>query len=173
MPSKSKYRASRKIQRKAGHLADGDDTSECMRRSNGRQTELFTTMSSQSSSGADSPSGPRRRKMWLIEGDTPLTPDILRSSHQKKNQHHKLMDALTPRGLYAKLMIFAFMVGGTIYRQTMEDMRQLGVSTANITKTLKDIHLHSVTYATNIITQRRLLDRQKLKQPHHTQQYPP
>lgn len=86
------------------------------------------------------------------------------------------MDALTLRGFDAKLIIFAFGVGGTIYRQSVEDMRQLGVSTAIITcdglctKTLKDIHLHSVTYATNIIPQSRILDRQKLqqRQPHRS-----
>ena len=92
---------------------------------------------------------------------------------EKKSQHHKLMDALKLRGFDAKLMIFAFGAGGTIYKQSMEDMRQLGVSAAVITKTLKDIHLHSVTHATNIITQCKILDRQKLQRPHRTQQYPP
>ena len=75
-------------------------------------------------------------------------------------------------------MIFAFGAGGTIHKQSMEDMRRLGFSTAVITKTLTDpdIHMHSVnstTYATNITTQRRILDRQKLEQPQRTHQYPP
>ena len=65
-----------------------------------------------------------------------------------------------------------FGVGGTIYRQSMEDMYQLGVSTctAVITKTLEDIHLYSVTYAINIITQCRILEGQKFQQAHCTQQ---
>ena len=67
-------------------------------------------------------------------------------------------------------MIFAFGVGGTIYKQSVEDMRQLGVSATAITKTLKEIHVHSVTCATNIIIQRRILDSQKLLQ---TQRQPP
>ena len=67
-------------------------------------------------------------------------------------------------------MIFAFGVGGTIYKQSVEDMRQLGVSTTAITRTLKEVHLRSVTCATNVITQRRILDRQKLLQ---TQRQPP
>ena len=66
-------------------------------------------------------------------------------------------------------MIFAFGVGGTIYKQSVEDMRQLGVSATAITKTLKEVHVHSVTCATNII-QRRILDSQKLLQ---TQRQPP
>ena len=111
--------------------------------------------------------------MWLIEGGYTSDTRHLEKLAEKKNQHHKLMEALTLRGFDAKLMIFAFGVGGTIYKQSMEDMRQLGFSTAVITKTLKDIHLHFVTYATDIITQRRILDRQKLQQPHRTQQFPP
>ena len=70
-------------------------------------------------------------------------------------------------------MIFAFGVGGSKYRQKMEDLRQLKVTTAVITKTLKDIYVHSVTYATNISTQRRILDWQKLQQPQRTQQFSP
>ena len=61
-------------------------------------------------------------------------------------------------------MIFAFGVGGTIYKQSVEDMRQLGVSATAITKTLKEVHLHSVTCATNIIIQCRILECLKLLQ---------
>ena len=113
------------------------------------------------------------RIVWLIEGGYTSDTRYLEKLAEKKNQHHKLMNALTLRGFDAKLMIFAFGVGGSIYRQKIEDLRQLRVSTAVITKTLKDIHLHFVTYATNIITQRTNLDRQKLQQPQCTQQYPP
>ena len=67
-------------------------------------------------------------------------------------------------------MIFAFGVGGTIYKQSVEDMRQLGVSSTAITKTLKEVHVHSVTCATSIFTQCRILDSQKLLQ---TQRQPP
>ena len=149
--------------------------SECMRyRSPAmRHTELSTIMCSQRSFRIDSQSRPRCSRVWLIEGG--YTSDIRHSEKlaDKKNQHHRLLDALTLRGFDAKLMIFAFGVCGTMYRQSMEDMRQMGVSTAVITKTLRDIHLHSVTYASNIITQRRILDRQELQQPRQTQQHPP
>ena len=89
---------------------------------------------------------------------------------EKQNQHQKLVGALELRGFDVKPMIFAFGVGGTIYKQPVEDMRQLGVSSTAITKTLKEVHVHSVTCATNIIIQRRILDSQKLLQ---TQRQPP
>ena len=136
-------------------------------------TELSTVMNSQRPSRADSSSGPRRRKVWLIEGGYTSDTRHLEKLAEKKHQHHKLMDALTLRGFDAKLIIFAFGVGGTIYRQSMEDMRQLGVSTAVITKTLKDIHLHSVTYATNIITATQNSGSAETQQPHRPQQFPP
>ena len=136
-------------------------------------TEFSTSMNGQRSSRAESLSGPLHRKVWLIEGGYTSNTRHLEKLVEKKHQHHRLMDALTLRGFDAKLIIFAFGVGSTIYRQSVEDMRQLGSSTAVITKTLKDIHLHSVTYATHIITQCRILDRQKLQQPHRLQQFPP
>lgn len=116
--------------------------------------ELSTTMNSQRSSRAESSSGPRQGKVWLIEGAYTSDTRHFEKLAEKKHQHHILMDALTQRGFDAKFVVFAFGVGGTIYRQSLEEMRQLGVSTAVITKTLQDIHLHSVTRATHIITQR-------------------
>ena len=89
---------------------------------------------------------------------------------EKEHQHQKLVGALELRGFDVKPMIFAFGVGGTIYNQSVEDMRQLGFSTTAIPRTLNEVHLHSVPCATNIITQRRILDRQKLLQ---TQRQPP
>ena len=83
---------------------------------------------------------------------------------QKKAQHQRLMEALKLKGFDAQLMIFAFGVGGSIYKQTMKDLRQLGVSAAACTKILTEIPLHSVTSATNIITQRRILDKQIRRQ---------
>lgn len=44
------------------------------------------------------------------------------------------MDAFRLRVFDVKLVIVAFGVGGNIYRQRMEDMRQLDISTAVITK---------------------------------------
>ena len=89
---------------------------------------------------------------------------------EKENQHRKLVGALEPRGLDVKPMIFAFGVGGTIYTQSAEDMHQLGISPTAIARTLKEVYLHSITCATNNITQRRILGRQKLLQ---TQRQPP
>ena len=83
---------------------------------------------------------------------------------EKQNQHRKLVGALEQRGFNVKPMIFVFGVGGNIYKQSVEDMRQLGVSSTAITKTLKEVHVHSVTCAANIITRRRVLDSQKLLQ---------
>ena len=50
---------------------------------------------------------------------------------EKQNQHRKLVGALELRGFDVKPMIFAFGVGGTIYKQSVEDMRQPGVSTSD------------------------------------------
>ena len=144
--------------------------SECMsyRRHSQRHLELSTTMNSQSRS--DGSSGPQRRKVWLIEGGCTSDTRHLQKLAEKQNQHRKLVGALELRGFDVKPMIFAFGVGGTIYKQSVEDMRQLGVSATAITKTLKEVHVHSVTCAPNIITQRRIMDSQKLLQ---TQRQPP
>ena len=132
------------------------------RRHSQRHLELSTTLNSQSR--ADGSSGPQRRKVWLIEGSYTSDTRHLEKPAEKQNQHRKLAGDLELRGFDVKPMIFAFGVGGTIYKQSVEDMRQLGVSTKAITKTLKEVHLHSVACATNIITQRRILDSQKLLQ---------
>lgn len=132
------------------------------RRHTQRHLELSTTINSQS--GADGSSGPQRRKVWLIEGGYTSDTRHLEKLAEKQNQHRKVVGALELGRFDVKPMIFAFGVGGTIYKQSVEDMRQLGVSTTAITKTSKEVHLHSVTCATNIITQRRILDSQKLLQ---------
>ena len=124
------------------------------RRHSQRHLELSTTLKT----------GPQRRKVWLIEGSYTSDTRHLEKLAEKQNQQQKLVGALELRGFDVKPMIFAFGVGGTIYKQSVEDMRQLEVSTTAITKTSKEVHLHSVTCATNIITQRRILDSQKLLQ---------
>ena len=70
--------------------------------------------------------------------------------------------------------------GGTVYRlysQSKDDMSQLGVGAVatSVTKTLTEIHLHSVNTAVAIITQCRILDRQKLthSQKSHLRRPPP
>lgn len=83
------------------------------------------------------------------------------------------MDTLALRGFDPKLMIFAFGFGGTVYKESLDHMQQLGVSTATITKSLKEVRLRSVTCVANIITQCRNLDEQKLQQPQRTQQQSP
>ena len=103
---------------------------------------------------------PQRRKVWLIEGGYTSDTRHLETLAEKQNQHQKLV-ALELRVFDVKPMIFAFGVGGTIFQQSVEDMRQLGVSSPAITKPLKEVHVNSVTCATNIITQRRILDSQK------------
>ena len=119
---------------------------------------------------ADGSPGPQRRQVWLMEGGCTSDTRHLAKLAEKETQHQKLVGALELRGFDVKPMTFAFGVGGTIYKQFVEVMRQLGVSPTAITRTLKEVHLHSVTCATNIITQRRILDRVKLLQ---TQRQPP
>ena len=127
-------------------------------------------MSHQTTSRTNGSAGPQRRKVWLIEGGYTSDTRHLEKLAGKKDQHRSLMNALEDRGLDARLMIFTFGVGGTVYKQSKDDMRQLGVDAADITITLKEIHLHSVTTAVAIITQRRILDRQKL---FHSHKQPP
>ena len=146
--------------------------SECAnyKRGDHRHPELSTIMSHQTTSRTNGSAGPQRRKVWLIEGGYTSDTRHLEKLAEKKDQHCSLMNALEDRGLDARLMIFTFGVGGTVYKQSKEDMSQLGVDAAGITKTLKEIHLHSVTTAVAIITQRRILDRQKL---FHSHKQPP
>ncbi len=83
---------------------------------------------------------------------------------EKESQHAQLMHALQVRGFDAKLklMVLTFGLGGTVYQQTAEDLRLLGVNMTSVKNTLTAIHLHSVECAVNIIAQRRIMDRQKL-----------
>ena len=129
------------------------------RRHSQRHLELSTTLNSQSK--ADGSLGPQRRKVWLVEGGYTSDTRHLEKLAEKQNQQQKLVGALELRGFDVKPMIFAFGVGGTIYKQSVEDMRQLEVSTTAITKTSKEVHLHSVTCATNINT----LGTQNIGQP--------
>ena len=79
---------------------------------------------------------PQCRKVWLIEGGYTSDTRYLEKIAQKKAQHQRLMEALKLKRFDAQLMIFAFGVGGSIYKQTMKDLRQLGVSAAACTKIL-------------------------------------
>ena len=146
--------------------------SECAnyKRGDHRHPELSSIMRHQIASRTDGSVGPQRRKVWLIEGGYTSDTRHLEKLAEKKSQHASLMNAIENRGLDARLMIFTFGVGGTIYSQSKDDMSQLGVGATSITKALKEIHLHSVTTAVAIITQRRILDGQKLM---HSQKKPP
>ena len=88
--------------------------------------ELALTMNSQSR--ADASTKPQCRKVWLIEGEYTSDTRYLEKLAEKQNQHQKLVDALKLRGFDVKLMKVAFGGGGTIYKQSVEDMRHLGVS---------------------------------------------
>ena len=119
-----------------------------------------------SQSRADGSSGPQRRKIWLIEGGYTSDTRHLEKLAEKQNQHQKLEGALEVRGFDIKPMIFAFGVGGT-HLQTVCGGHAPATSRSQHYgdhKNLKEVHLHSVTCATNIITQRRILDSQKLLQ---------
>ena len=109
--------------------------------------------------------GLNAEEFWLIRGSTPLTPPgHLEKLAEKQSQHQKLVGALNLRGSGVKPMMFAFGVGGTIHRQSLEDMRQSGVGTTALTDPFQEIHLQSVACATNVITQCRNVDWQKLPQ---------
>ncbi len=59
-------------------------------------------------------------------------------------------------------MVLTFGLGGTVYQQIAEDLRLLGVNMTSVKTTLRASDLHSVECAVNIITQRRIMERQKL-----------
>ena len=121
--------------------------------------ELSTTIIGLRPSGS---TGPRRRKIWVLEGGYTADTRHLDKVEEKQSQHAQLMHALQVRGFDAKLMVLTFGLGATIYQQAAEDLHALGVNMSSVKKTLKAIHLHSVECAVNIITQRRIMDRQKL-----------
>ena len=98
--------------------------SECAnyKRVDHRHPELSAIMNNRTTSMAGSSAGPQRRKVWLIEGGYTSDTRHLEKLAEKKNQHQSLMNALEDRGLDARLMIFTFGVGGTVYSQCKDDM---------------------------------------------------
>ena len=74
---------------------------------------------------ADGSSGPQRRKVWLIEGGYTSDTRHLEKLAEKQSQHHNLVCAMGLREFDVKPMIFAFGVSSTIYKQSVENMRQL------------------------------------------------
>ena len=74
------------------------------------------------------------------------------------------MDASALRGPDAVLVTYAFGVGETLYRQSIEDMHELGITTAVIAKTLKETQFHFITCATSIMIQRTTSNRQNIQE---------
>ena len=98
--------------------------SECMRYKRHSQRHLDPSTTINSQSRADGSSGPQRRKVWLIEGGYTSDTRHLEKLAEKQNQHRKLVGALELRGFDVKPMVFTFGVGGTIYKQSVEDFHQ-------------------------------------------------
>ncbi len=124
--------------------------------------ELSTTISGRRPLGSRDGTETRRRKVWVLEGGYTADTRHRNKMREKGLQHTQLMHALQVRGFDAKLMVLTFGLGGTVYQQAAEDMRLLGVDMTSMKNMLRAIHLHSVECAVNIITQRRIMDRQKL-----------
>ncbi len=124
--------------------------------------ELSTTINSRRPLGSRDGTETRRRKVWVLEGGYTADTRHRDKMREKESQHAQLMHALQVRGFDAKLMVLTFGLGGTVYQQAAEDLRLLGVNMTSVKNTLRAIHLHSVECAVNIITQRRIMDRQKL-----------
>ena len=122
----------------------------------GRNTAEFPELSSSVQREVElntiGPTGPRPRKVWVIEGGYTSDTRHMDKVREKQRQHHALMEALQIRGYNAKLMTFTFGVGGSIYQQAHDDMQELGVAAAAAKTTLRAIHLHSVEQAVKIIT---------------------
>ena len=100
----------------------------------------------------------QKRKIWVEGG---YTADIRHHEkiQKKREQHKQLMQALTLRGHDARLMVFTSGVGGSIFQQAKDDLKELGVDTTTSRRVLRDIHLHSVEYVAKTVTQRRNMDR--------------
>ena len=124
--------------------------------------ELSSTVPRETELNTRGPTGPRPRKVWVLDGGYTSDTRHLEKIQDKETQHSKLMHALQMRGYDAKLMIFTFGVGDSIYQQAHKDMQELGATATTAKATLRAIHLHSIESAATIITQRRILDRQKL-----------
>ena len=124
--------------------------------------ELPTTISSRRPLGSKDRTETRRRKVWVLEGGYTADTRHRDKIREKELQHAQLMHALQVGGFDAKLMVQTFGLGGIVYQQAAEDLRLLGVHTTSVKDTLRAVHLHSVECAVGIITQRRIMDRQKL-----------
>ncbi len=93
----------------------------------------------------------------------------LQSRHQTPGQDEGKGVATCPANactksqrLDAKLMILTFGRRCTVHQQAADDLHVSGINVTSVKDTLRAIHLHSVECAVNIITQRRIMDRQKL-----------
>ena len=53
------------------------------------------------------------------------------------------MRALTLRGYDARLMVFTFGVGGSIFQQAKNDLKELEMDMTTSKRVLRDVHLHS------------------------------
>ena len=93
--------------------------------------ELSTTIHGLRPSGS---TGPRRRKIWVLEGGYTADTRHFDKVEEKQSQHAQLMHALQIRGFDAKLMVLTFGVGATIYQQAAEDVHVLGVKMSSVKK---------------------------------------
>ena len=79
---------------------------------------------------------------WLSDADRVLeggyTADTRHQEkiHKKREQHKHLMKALALQGYDARLMIFTFGVGGSIFQQAKDNLKALGVDQTAIKKVL-------------------------------------
>ena len=137
-----------------------------------------------SQSRANGSSGPQHRNIdvWLIEGSYTSDTRHLEKLAEKQNQHQKLVGGLELRGYDAKPMVFKQICWGwrPPIRGTSRNSpwrtcasQKKPVNMTAIARTSKELHLHSVTCATNIITQCRILDRQSSSNLLQTQKQPP
>ena len=64
------------------------------------------------------------RREWLIEGGFTSDTRHLQKLAEKQNQHRKLVGAMELRGFDVMPLVFTSGVGRTIYKHSMEDLRQ-------------------------------------------------
>ena len=97
----------------------------------------------------------------MLEGGcTADTRHQLQEKIQKKRQQYKqLMQALTLREYDARLMVFTFGVGGSIFQRAKDDPKELEVDFTTSKRVLSDIQFHSVEHVAKIVicAQRRII----------------
>jgi hypothetical protein len=77
----------------------------------------------------------------------------------KQQQHQRLRDALAAAGWTVTEHIFVLGSQGTVYNNTLKELKSLGLETAMATQVMRKLHIHAVLSLWSIVKTRRHLER--------------